>query len=161
MTRVNTIHPKHLTNEWLIAEWREIPRIVNELDRYPSRLVLKDIPPTYTLNAGHVKFFRNKLLFIQKRHNMIIKELTNRGINFDHSIKISLDNLAPHIKMFACNDWIPTKVDHSKLIVRLDERFILRKKAYHLSDSNGGKVKIDCADSYATYKNDNLIQYLD
>ena len=62
MTRVTILDPSDLTNEWLLANHREIPRVVNELIDHPERLVLKDIPKQFTLNAGHVKFFRNKLL---------------------------------------------------------------------------------------------------
>ena len=66
MTRINTVDACDLTNEWLIAEVRELPRIVNELRDHPERLVLKDIPKQYTLASGHVKFYRNKLLHLAK-----------------------------------------------------------------------------------------------
>lgn len=159
MTRINTIDPAHLTNEWLVAEWRELPRIVNELHKHPERLKLKEIPKEYTLNKGHVKFFRNKLVYLSKRHTALIAELRNRGLSFDTNIKVDLDNLAPHIKMFACNDWTPTRRDHSILIGRLDERFKLRKKAYHKT-TEGVKTSINCNESYAEYKKAYLDNYL-
>ena len=159
MTRINTIDPVHLTNEWLIAEFRELPRIVNELHKHPQRFKLKDIPKEFTLNTGHVKFFRNKLLYLSKRHTDIIKELSERGINFDKKIKVDLDNLSPSIKLFGCNDWKPSKRDHKLIVERLTERFNLRKKAYHLTTSST-KVTINCDESYNNYKSACLDNYI-
>jgi deoxyribonuclease (pyrimidine dimer) len=161
MTRINTIDPSDPTNEWLLAEFRELPRIVNELIKHPNRFKLKNIPKQFTLNKGHVTYFRNKLLFLAKRHEKLKAELALRGVNFNKDIRVDLDSLAPHIKMFACNDWTPNKDDHAILIERLDERFSLRKKAYHISGNNyENKVAINCEDSYNTYKSNHLTKYL-
>lgn len=158
MTRINTIDPSDLTNEWLLAEWRELPRIVNELEKYPNRYKPKDIPPQYTLNTGHVKFFRNKLLFLAKRHRLLKRELRKRGMSFDKTVKVELHYLRDDLKMFCCNDWTPTPKDHDLLIERLQERFDLRKKAYHLTKGNIKEV-INCAHSFNNYCRKHLEKY--
>lgn len=159
MTRINTVDPRHLTNEWLLAEWRELPRITNELEKHPKRFKPEDIPPQFKLDTGHVKFFRNKLLFLAKRHREIKRELRKRNIKHDKKVRVELHYLAAHIKMFGCNDWEPKPRDHSILIERLQERFDLRKTAYHIT-VNGDKLKINCEHSFNEYLNDNLAHYL-
>lgn len=160
MTRINTdIHPSDLTDQWLVAEWRELPRIVNELEKHPQRFDLKKIPKEFTLNTGHVTFFRDKLLFLAKRHRELKRELKKRGIKHSKKIKVELHYLAPHIKMFGCNDWESSQRDNSILIERLQERFDLRKKAYHIT-VDGCKHKIDCEHSFNTYLNEHLSKYV-
>lgn len=133
MTRINTINPSDLTDQWLIAEWRELPRIVNELVKHPHRFKQNGIPANYTLNAGHVKFFRDKLLYLAKRHRLLKRELKARGIKHDKNVKVELYKLDKSLKSLCCNDWTPTPTDHALLIERLQERFNLRKKDYTLT----------------------------
>lgn len=159
MTRINTVHPSDLTDQWLLAEWRELPRIVNELEKHPQRFDLKKIPKQFTLNTGHVTFFRDKLLFLAKRHRELKRELRKRNIKHDKRIKVELYYLTTHIKMFGCNDWEASQRDHSILIERLEERFDLRKKAYHKTQ-NGFKQLINCEHSFNEYLRENLASYV-
>lgn len=158
MTRVNVIKPEDLTNEWLVAEFRELPRIINELEKHPNRFKAKDIPEQYTLGNGHVKFFRDKLVYLAKRHREIRKELKRRGIKVNKKIKVELYYLHDSIKSQCLNDWTPTSRDHDINIERLQERFDLRKRAYHLT-SNGVKRKIDCEHTFNQYCERNLSKY--
>lgn len=139
---------------------RELPRIINELRDHPERLVLKDIPREYTLGAGHCKFFRNKLKYLANRHMQLLVECSIRGINVDQNLRVDLYTLPDHIQLFCCNNWTPTKQDHSILIDRLKERFQLRGKAYHLTENNC-KIRIDCDDSFGVYYVQKLAKYLD
>lgn len=159
MTRINTTAPADLTNEWVLAETRELPRIVNELRDHPERLVLKDIPKQYTLGAGHCKFFRNKLLYLAKRHSLLLEECAKRGLSINKDIRVDLDLLPDHIKMFCLNDWTPSREDHRILILRLIERFSLRGKAYHMTKNNT-KLRIDTDAEFNVYFNQHLAKYL-
>lgn len=159
MTRINTIHPSDLTSEWLTAEWRELPRIVNELEKHSARFKPENIPSEYTLNKGHVTFFRDKLLFLAKRHRELKRELKRRNIKHDKRVKVELFYLSDTIKNQACNDWTPHKDDHSVLIERLQERFDLRKKPYTMFTDNQKQV-INCEHSFNTYLNNHLAKYL-
>lgn len=77
MTRINAfIEPTQLTRQHLIAEHREIKRIPNMVDKgwFPS-----DIPAEFCLGTGHVKFFRDKLLWLRKRYVALFDECWRRG----------------------------------------------------------------------------------
>lgn len=146
MTRVNTVPPELLTSEWLISECREMVRIPNELIKHPKRLKLEDIPKEYTLNTGHVKFHRNKLLYLIKRQKLIITEMNKRGLKVNEHWVIDESKFTPTMKMFCMKDWTPTTRDHLINIERFEERFDLRKKAYHFKDT-----VIDCERSFNEY----------
>lgn len=80
MTRINVVPVTELTNKHLIAEYRELPRIYKAALKFYLRGDKSIIPSTYRLGEGHVKFFYNKLGFINKRHKELINEMTSRGI---------------------------------------------------------------------------------
>jgi deoxyribonuclease (pyrimidine dimer) len=108
MTRINLVNPAELSVKHLIAEYREITRLPNNLttslNRKGKKFELKEIPQNYTLGAGHVKFFYNKMLFLEKRFISLVQEMLNRGYNptyRDAKIFEVLD------KSFY-NDYIPT-----------------------------------------------------
>jgi deoxyribonuclease (pyrimidine dimer) len=138
MTRINLIDPKLLTNEWLIAEHREITRIPNNV---LSGKKITNIPNEYTLGQGHEMFFRNKLGFIKTRYELLYKECVRRGINVEYK-NISWNK----IPSFLMNDYIPTKQAIDINIERLCERFDLRKRAYHFH-----RAKINCDYSFNRY----------
>ena len=78
MTRINIIPPKKLYDQHLIAEYREITMIPAALNRTlnsKSGLILSKIPEKYTLNRGHVYFFYNKGLYLNKRYEKLIEEM--------------------------------------------------------------------------------------
>ena len=158
MTRINTVHPSDLTNEWLLAEWRELPRIPNTILAGKAVVNLKAIPANYKLGTGHVLFFYNKLIYLQKRHALICNELDKRNIKRDVNVCVSLDNLNSVHKQALCNDWKPSQADHGVLIERLQERFDLRKKAYHVT-FEGVKHVIDCEHSFNWYCEKFLSKY--
>ena len=60
MTRINIIDPAELTDQHLIAEYREITMVPGSLNRtLNSKIGYKEskVPKRYTLNGGHVYFF--------------------------------------------------------------------------------------------------------
>ena len=77
MTRINLIPVNELSDQHLMAEYRELPRIVNGVLEGKFRTDNK-IPPHYVLGAGHVKFCTNKLMFLQNRYQKIHSELLHR-----------------------------------------------------------------------------------
>lgn len=80
MTRINLVRPDQLSDQHLLAEYRELPRIVNDWShRSTDKSFYKGIPPKYVLGTGHVKFFRNKIKFLVKRHKDIVKECLKRN----------------------------------------------------------------------------------
>lgn len=90
MTRVNSgISTNSLTDQHLIAELREIPRIVTAVKkRISSGKGFKDIPNSFMLGNGHVKFFYDKLSYIYNRHKKLRDEYYNR---FEKEWKYNID----------------------------------------------------------------------
>ena len=130
MTRINIIPPKKLYDQHLIAEYREITMIPAALNRTlnsKSGLILSKIPEKYTLNRGHVYFFYNKGLYLNKRYEKLIEEMKNRGFNPDTNRKfpkkIFIDNNLYY-------DWEPSKEDFKIIEKRIAEKIKIRPNWY-------------------------------
>ena len=117
MTRINIIPVTELTDQHLIAEYREITMIPAALTRtLKSKIGLqKDkINKEYTLNTGHVYFFYDKGLYLNKRYKEIVSEMQSRGFKPNSNRKFP-KNLFPS---YLYNDWRPS----------LNEQIIIRKR---------------------------------
>jgi len=80
MTRINVgIDPSELSTQHLLAEHREIKRVPNMVRTGKAKL--DDIPETFRLGPGHVKFFYNKLGYLLDRYSKIYRECKKRGFN--------------------------------------------------------------------------------
>lgn len=77
MTRINLVPVEELSDQHLLAEYRELPRIVHAV--ISKKVLIKDIPDSYRLGTGHVKFFYNKIIFLSERYQLIFAELRFRG----------------------------------------------------------------------------------
>jgi len=122
MTRINVVAVQDLTTKHLVAEYREITRLPNNLKKSLTRKTkefkLSEIPSKYTLGAGHVKFFYDKMLFLEKRFKDLVNEMIRRGYNpnyRDHTIFVP-NNLSFY------NDYIPTIEDININKVRISDR---------------------------------------
>ena len=123
MTRINTIDPKLLADQHLIAEHREygiaVYSCINSLNSKKG-IDLNNISPVYTLNKGHVYFFYNKMLYLKNRHQLLKDEAAQRGFK----LQLMLDwNNIPSSLM---NDWTPTHSDHlvnvDRIITRINQK---------------------------------------
>tara|TARA_B100001029_G_C15003847_1_gene419807 strand:- start:200 stop:616 length:417 start_codon:yes stop_codon:yes gene_type:complete len=130
MTRINIVPPTELTDQHLIAEYREIFMIAGSLKRtLNSKAGLKKdkIPKKYTLNRGHVYFFYDKGKYLYKRYNYIIIEMKNRGFSPNRSrlfpIRIFKDN-----SLF--NDWTPNIKDYEIIRERIKQKISLKPNWY-------------------------------
>lgn len=83
MTRINSaIPPKHLCDQHLLAEYRELPRISTlAWKRYHSagKKLPERGPEKFTLGNGHMTFFTYLGKFCQERFNQIVAEMQRRG----------------------------------------------------------------------------------
>lgn len=78
MTRINLgISPAILTGAHLLAEHREMKRIPNMVRE--GKIGVNNIPDTFRLGTGHVKFFVNKLGYLLDRYNEVYNECLKRG----------------------------------------------------------------------------------
>ena len=89
--------------------------------------MLSKISKKYTLNKGHVYFFYNKGLYLDKRYKQIIQEMRNRGFNPDSKrkfpVQIFIDNNLYH-------DWEPCKEDFKIIEKRIAEKIKKRPNWY-------------------------------
>lgn len=80
MTRINVIPPNELCDQHLLAEHRELTRIPNFIVKKKGNVNLSN-EISYILGKNHVKFFRDKLLFLYRRYRDLHTECINRGMN--------------------------------------------------------------------------------
>jgi deoxyribonuclease (pyrimidine dimer) len=130
MVRINLIIPRKLADQHLIAEYNEILMLLGYVRKYPVGM---DIPKNYCLGKGHIKFFKNKLLYLKKRHEILKKEMKERG--FIPNKTINLSEFSKKLQ----NDWKP-KFDDFKIIKkRLREKIILKPDYYRYNGKKKGK----------------------
>ena len=77
MTRINIVSPHELTDQHLIAEYREIFMVGSALQRSLKSKSWNPnaIPKRYKLNTGHVKFFYDKGEYLSKRYDQLVDEM--------------------------------------------------------------------------------------
>ena len=105
MTRINLVPVAELSNQHLMAEYRELPRIPNAIRK--GRAHVADIPEKFTLGKGHCKFFYNKLGFLKYRHREIYEELIRRNFNIRTTYSGLFDNLPKGLM----GDYVPSSSD--------------------------------------------------
>lgn len=127
MVRVNLIEPKKLADQHLIAEYNEILMLLGYVERYPEIKMIKgksEIPEEYTLNKGHIKFFKDKLKYLKKRHEDVKKEMKKREFKTD--ITIDLKKYPKNLH----NDWAPKQKDYAIIIERISWKINKKPKYY-------------------------------
>ncbi|MFW6026575.1 MAG: pyrimidine dimer DNA glycosylase/endonuclease V [Candidatus Woesearchaeota archaeon] len=80
MTRINLVPPEELSDQHLLAEMRELPRVFTHVRKHG--LKVNKISEEFTLGKGHVLFFTNKLKFLMERYFLLVNEWENRGFNW-------------------------------------------------------------------------------
>jgi deoxyribonuclease (pyrimidine dimer) len=128
MTRINLVHVQDLADQHLFAEWREIKMIPAKFKKLQETWIgnelINDIPKTYTMSTGHVRFFYDKMYFLYQRYNLLTEELHKRDFNIaQHNaeeIFLSVNLLRQRIT------WEPTipeiKINVERISLRLNER---------------------------------------
>lgn len=121
MTRINLVKPSLLSREHLIAEYKEIMRLPGNLETSLNRkgkpFDLVEIPKSYTLGTGHVKFFYDKFYFLKKRFELLVEEMITRGYSPTYT-----DSSIFNVDEQFMNDYTPT-IDEIELnISRINDR---------------------------------------
>lgn len=75
MTRINLVHPAELSDQHLMAEYRELPRMVSFIQAWIDKGCPEVTQLTYTMGKGHMKFFLNKSQWLTQRHARLVEEL--------------------------------------------------------------------------------------
>ena len=79
---------------------------------------LANLPETFTLNAGHVKFFYNKGLYLDKRYQQLVHEMKQRGMTPDPDRRFKIEQWPVEL----WNDWEPSDQDKQIIRERIQER---------------------------------------
>lgn len=113
MTRINLLPPSELTGKHLVAEYKEITRVFTHVKKHVDKgrsISQADIPDSYRMGTGHVKFFYDKLKFIRKRYISIMEEMWRRGYKTNRTLSKSiLRDAMANIPSEWWNDYIPTR----------------------------------------------------
>lgn len=129
MTRINLVSPEELTDQHLMREYQELPRIVGLVrkaihkGRKPSDF---KIASDYILGSGHVTFFYNKLEFLRKRQLSLIAELLVREYKIVHQEGLDLYDIPNEWK----GDYIPTNNGLMLSRERIREKILMKPQWY-------------------------------
>ena len=116
MTRINVgIKPSELCDKHLLAEHREIKRIPNAINNGKAKF--DDIPDSFRLGAGHVKFFYNKIGYLFRRYVLLHEECVKRGFNVS-DFSMAFNSIPEHL----LNDYTPTQHDRLIVLERINQR---------------------------------------
>ena len=129
MTRINIIPTSELTDQHLIAEYREITMVPGSLKRtLKSKVGLRRerISEQYTLNAGHVYFFYDKGRYLNNRYDEIVQEMKDRGFNPDPNRKFPKEVFPAELY----NDWMPTLEEQKVVRQRISEKIAMKPEWY-------------------------------
>ncbi len=122
MTRINLIPPSELSDQHLIAEYREIFMVGSALQRSIKsqswEKTREQLPKEFTLNIGHVKFFYNKGKYLHKRYLELINEMQNRGMHPNPERKFKKEQWP--IDLY--KDWEPKAKDIQLIRKRIKEK---------------------------------------
>ena len=133
MTRINLVNPKELTDQHLVAEYREIFMVGSSLQRSMKskswNKTIKNIPEEFTLNKGHVTFFYNKGKYLDKRYTKLVNEMKRRGMKPDPKRKFKKSQWPKYLY----NDWKPKNKDLQIIRKRINEKINLKPDWYRYS----------------------------
>ena len=121
MVRVNLVNPKYLTDQHLIAEYAEVLMLLAYIKQHPEK---KEIPKKFTLKNGHMRFFKDKVMYLKNRHEQIIKEMKKRGFRPTRTLKTY------GVKRSLMNNWKPNPQDLQIIKKRLIQKINLKPEWY-------------------------------
>lgn len=121
MTRINVIPVQELTDQHLMAEYRELPMVMASARRSdPAKHVIRT---AYTLNKGHVSFFYDKRKFLLDRWLDLIAELYDRGFNIDPaSRKVRWRELDRFPQSDWKPDWAAMAINRQRIVQRIEAK---------------------------------------
>jgi deoxyribonuclease (pyrimidine dimer) len=126
------INPSYLPDQMIIAEYRELVMVIGSLKHWNWE-IKSPIPKTFNLGIGHMNFLKNKLRYLQRRHQEVKMEMRRRSF-YCNTLEIILDNIPPQF----CNDWNPTIDDSKKIRERI--QFKLINKSPYFWRLNGNRL---------------------
>ncbi len=130
MVRINLINPRQLTDQHLVAEYDEMLMLMTYVRKHQS---LEGIPERFCLGKGHIKFFKNKIGYLKKRHELLKKEMRRRGFVARKTIVTK----GIHKKLL--NDWKPNPQDLQIIKKRIKQKICLKPEWYRYCGEHKSK----------------------
>lgn len=90
MTRINVIPVRELSDQHLIAEYRELPRVIKQ------NINICDAPDCYTLGPGHMKWAARYWKYTINRFYELCDEMQYRGFAVNYN-PLGLDKYTPQL----------------------------------------------------------------
>ncbi len=136
MTRINLVPPSELSDQHLIAEYREIFMVGSSLQRSLKSprwvSISQQLPDTFRLNSGHVKFFYNKGLYLHRRYLMISKEMRYRNMKPDNKRLFKTEQWPDELY----NDWSASIADMEIVRERIKQKISQKPNWYRWTKRN-------------------------
>ena len=118
MTRINVVPVSELSDQHLIAEYHELPRVLKQ------DINIADAPEKYCLGRGHMKWAKRHIGYTFNRFLSLIVEMRYRG--FDTNFSITGLNLDPSLEKY----YEPTQDDIELNRQRLREQYQMKPNWY-------------------------------
>ena len=115
MTRINVVPVSELSDQHLIAEYHELPRVIKQ------NINTENAPETYKLGEGHVRWARKHATYCMHRYIDLCWEMKRRGFKVGQPWE-DLNVLYFKLPKDLFNDYNPTKADIAVNRQRLIER---------------------------------------
>ena len=116
MTRINVVPVWELSDQHLIAEYHELPRVLKQ------NINITDAPEKYCLGKGHVKWARRHAKFCARRFADLLSEMHSRGFILRYFCAF------PNVEKY--QDYEPTSDDIETNRQRLREKHRLKPNWY-------------------------------
>lgn len=129
MTRINLVDVAVLTDQHLLAEWREIKMVPAALQRYlktnTDSTMLKKVGLRYKLGSGHVSFFYDKMQFLSHRYRLLTAELLARNVRIQDLRAFDVyTNGLPDV--FKTKIWMPDEkeiaISEARIFAKISEK---------------------------------------
>lgn len=126
MTRINLITPALLSDQHLLAEYRELPRVFWLVRKQLLKGKKIESWLKYTMGTGHVKFFYDKLWFLAQRLESLIWECQKRGFKITFREKIDLSQFPIELQ----KNFVPSDADLAISRQRIKEKLDQKSDFY-------------------------------
>jgi len=120
MTRINVISVKELSDQWLLAEYRELPRCIKQ------DINIKNAPLKYCLGKGHMKWARCHIIFLLTRYKEICDEMIYRGFKVNYTylelLKWTYDNVNHDLFCGYIPDVLDININYNRLLEKYNQK---------------------------------------
>ena len=120
MTRINVVPVRELSDQHLIAEYHELPRVLKQ------NIDIANAPEKYCLGKNHIRWARRHLVFTTQRMGNLIIEMKHRGF------KTNYENLDGVMAAWCIpvSDYAPTQEDIELNRQRIREKYNMKPDWY-------------------------------